>query len=316
MLPLWSVIKRKLFKVVFATIIMKTQKTLLITITALLVFILALNLTSAIVVEDVSQDTLYPGASADLKIMLDNNLDDNADDVSFSLNFASTATSPNFVPVGSADYNTDEIKEDKSREITITIKAASSIEPGIYNIPYTVSYKIDNTTYSKTGTIGITVSSKVALDFSALTETPIVGEQGKVTLKIVNKGFGQIKFVSVSVQPQGYTLLSEDKVYIGSISSDDFETAAFDVIFNKQASRLIATVTYKDLENNDRIDNVDISIPVYTREKALELGIIQKNNTWIYALIVAIIIVAWLVWRKIKKNRRLARSMNGNGGLR
>jgi hypothetical protein len=293
---------------------MKNQ-TIILSITALLVFILALNLASAIVVDDISQDKLYPGASANINIILDNNLNDDAEDVSFSLNFDSTTASPNFVPVGSADYDTDEIKEDKSREFTITIKAANSIEPGIYNIPYTLSYKIgsNNTPVTKTGTIGLTVSSKVSLDFSVLTETPVIGEQGKVTLKIVNKGFGQIKFVSVSVQPQGYTLLSEDKVYIGSISSDDFETAAFDVIFNKQSSRLIATVTYKDLENNDMVNNVDIAIPVYTREKALELGIIQANNTWIYVLVAAILLVVWLIWRAIKKKRRLARSMNGNG---
>jgi len=287
-------------------------------IITLLVFILALNFASAIIVEDISQSALYPGTSTDLNIRLANNLDDDAQDVSFSLDLTSTAVSPNFVSVGIADYNTDEIREDKSKEFSITVRAASSIEPGIYNIPYTVNYKTgnNNTPITKTGTIGVTVSSKVALDFSVLTETPVIGEQGKITLKIVNKGFGQIKFASVYVQPQGYTLLSEDKIYIGSISSDDFETAAFDVIFNKQSERLTATVTYKDLENNDRVDNVDISIPVYTREKAIELGIIQKNNTWIYALILAIVIITWLIWRKIKKNRRLARSVNGNGGNR
>jgi len=295
------------------------KKQLIITsLATLFIFILALNLASAIVIKDISQDTLYPGTSANIKIILDNNLNDDAEDVSFSLNFASTGTSPNFVPVGSADFNDDEIKEDKSREFTITIKAASSIEPGIYNIPYTLSYKIGNnaTPTIKTGTIGVTVNSKVSLDFSVLTEMPVIGEKGKITLKIVNKGFGQIKFVSVSVQPQGYTLLSENQVYIGSISSDDFETAAFDVIFTKPSERLIATVTYKDLENNDRVENVDISVPVYTREKALELGIITKNNTFMYVIIVAIVIVAWLIWRAIKKRRRLARSVNGNGGNR
>ena len=48
--------------------------------------------------------------------------------------------------------------------------------------------------------------------------------------------------------------------------------------------------------------------PEEEREKALELGIISKNNTLMYALIVVILIILWIAWRSFRKRQRLKRS--------
>ena len=138
--------------------------------------------------------------------------------------------------------------------------------------------------------------------------TAVVGSEGKVILKIVNKGFADAKFVSVRIFPEGYTLLSDNNVYIGTVDSDDFESASFDVIFNKENARLKAVVEYKDFNNNKILENVDLPIKVYTREKAIQLGIIKKSNVGLYLIISIAIILIWLVYRKIKRAKRLKQS--------
>src|SRR4030042_1646215 len=86
------------------------------------------------------------------------------------------------------------------------------------------------------------VNAETELDFSVETKNNIIGQKGKITLRIVNKGLGEVKFVSVQVFPQGYDLLSSDVVYIGNIPSDDSDSAGFDVFFNTLSPSVYAKV--------------------------------------------------------------------------
>ena len=107
-----------------------------------------------------------------------------------------------------------------------------------------------------------------------------MGRQSKINLKIVNKGLADARFVSVNLNPSGFTLLSEKEVYIGTVDSDDFETATFEVIFTSEKPKLTATVEYTDFDNSKKLDEVNLPTKVYTQEKAIELGIIQRNNCY------------------------------------
>ena len=146
------------------------------------------------------------------------------------------------------------------------------------------------------------------LSYTVSTETPVVNTQGSVTLKIVNKGFSDARFASVKIIPDGFTLLSDKEIYIGEIDSDDFETATFDVLFNSENANLIAIVEYKDFDNQVIRKNVNLPLEVFSKDKALELGIIQRSNTPIYAGVVAVLIIAWFIYRAIRKRQRLKRS--------
>lgn len=290
----------------------QTNKTQTLIALSLIFLALAVNFISALSIST-SQDILYPGSQADIAVKVENTLDKDIKDVSFGLTFTSQATSPLFTSVGSSQESVDEIEEDDSESFDFIIRASNSIEPGIYSLPYVLTYKDDNQTVTEQGTIGITVNSKTKLDFIALTDKPaVVGQKGKLTLKIINNGFGEVKFVSVNIQPQGYTLLTEDKVYIGSIASDDFETAVFDVIYKKTNARLVATVIYKTFENVDKIENVDLDFKIYTQEEALKQGVIQPNRSGYYVTAAVVILIAWFVYRKIRKARRekLRKEMN------
>ena len=276
------------------------MKTKIITIFAL--FILSLSFASAVVISDVSQQELFPGEQTNLDLSVKNTLNDDIEDVSLNLVFDNTP----FIPIGGSEDGVDEIRDGNTKNFHYVIKASQDIKPGDYNIPYEITF-LDtrkDETITKTGSIGIIVSARTELDYSAEIENNVINEQGKVTLKIINSGFGDIKFVNVQIFPEGFILLGSANDYIGTVDSDDFESATFDVIFNDENARLIALVTYKDFNNNEESITVDLPLTVYSRERAVELGIIDKNNTLLYIGGVIVLIILWFVYRYLKKRNK------------
>ena len=280
------------------------MKKVLFSLAILFILVASISLTSALVIGSVSGDTVLPGQTTRISVEVENNLQNDVDEVSLSLDLSDLP----LISIGSTEDSIDEIEEDEDENFGFRIKANSDVTPGDYNIPYTLKYKDSGDNITKTGTIGLQVTASTELSYSASSENSILKEKGKVTLKIINTGFADIKFVSVRLLPQGLTLLSESEEYIGTVDSDDFETATFEVIFNSRTARLNAQVEYKDFNNKRIIETVELPLTIYTQEKAIELGIKQKDMTLIYVLIVVILLILWFIWRAIKKRRRLRRS--------
>lgn len=265
-----------------------------------LIFI-SCNLISAMVVSSVAIDKLYPGQTASLNIDLKNTLSEDVEDVSLALNLEGTQ----FTTIGSSEDSEEEISEDDKETFNFVLKASSDMKPGDYNIPYTITYTNSNSTQkTKTGSFGITLSAKTELNYVLEEKNNVVGETGKLSIKMINSGLADIKFVSVKIASNnGFEILSNTEEYIGTISSNDFETASFDVVYQKTNADLSAIVKYKDFENNEKTETISFPVEAYSREKALELGLIQKSKTWLYATIAGIILI-WIIYKKIKKNKK------------
>lgn len=272
-------------------------------ITFAIFVMLALNLASAMTLKSVSIDTVSPGEEAQLFIEIENTLEDDAEDISLKLNLENLP----FTVVGSSESSIDELLSDDEENFAFTIKASNNVKPGDYNIPYTLSYKINSEQKQRSGLLGLTIKANPELSFTLSQEKPILGQQDKITLKIVNKGFGEARFLTLRIFPDGYTLLSDSEVYIGTIDSDDFETASFDIIY-KKSPLFTAAIEYRDFDNNKITQTVNLPLTVYTQEEALQLGLIKKNNVPLYIGVAIILIVAFFVYRSIRKRRRLARS--------
>jgi len=276
-----------------------------LTITSMIFLVLTLSLISAVTVESVDTGKFLPGSSDQVTVTLKNNLQDDVTDVSFSLNLAGTQ----FTTIGSSEDSIDEIQTDDSENFRFILKTPPEIKPGDYNIPYTITYNDGTAIVKKNGSFGITIGAKTELSYSVTSEKNVLGEKDSLKLNIVNSGLGDVRFVSVKVEGVGMDILSTKEEYIGTVASDDFETANFDVVYKSQNAKLKVTIKYKDLDNKDLTQNIELPIKVYSREEGLSLGIIQKSYAIWYVVVIIIIIIAWIIYRRIKKSRR-----NGKNG--
>lgn len=265
---------------------------------------LLLSTASAVYIKNLDIDTLTPGNEGIIQATIENDGANDIEDVSMSINLANLPLSS----VGSTQDSVNEISEDDKETLGFRIKAAPSAKPGDYQIPYLITYTENDEPKSQTGTFGISIVAQPELTFTLSQENSVIGQQGRVTLKVVNKGLADAKFVSVRVNPSGYALLSENQQYLGTISSDDFETATFDVIYNRIDANFNAVIEYTDFNNQKQTKPVSLPINVYTPQKALQLGIIQPNYTIYYILAGVVVIILIFVWRSIRKRRRLKRS--------
>jgi hypothetical protein len=272
------------------------QKQVKILCTLVLGLILLMSLTSAMVIKSVEANNFQPGSEQEITLKVKNTLDADTEDVSITLDL----TSLPFSMIGIED-NPDEISEDDTENFDFSLKALSSAKAGDYQIPYTLNY--DNET--KKGTFSLTVEAEPQLSYTVSTDTPVVGSKAKVTLKIINKGLGDAKFVGVTLIPSGYTLLSEENYYIGTIDSDDSQNENFEVIFTSQNPTITARIEYKNFDNELVTETINLPLTVYNQEQALKLGIIQANNSGTYILVSVAFIIGWIVIRKIRKKRRL-----------
>ena len=280
----------------------------LLFILTVLSLITTLNSASAIIINSVDSDILRPGQQGTLSVYVKNDFDYDVEDVSLSLDLSNTP----FSTIGSTEDSVDEITEGDKEQFIFTLTVNTNAKPGDYNIPYALTYK--NATSQKKGTFGVKIRANADLDYSASLDNPVIGEKSKLSLKIVNKGIGEAKFVTVKIVPEGYTLLSEDSIYIGSINSDDFETASFDIIVTNSAPTLIAVVNYNDLDNRLYTSNVALPLTVYSKDKAYELGIKTKSKIGLYIGIIILIIIIFIVIRSIRKRMRKNKSLKNVNG--
>ncbi len=261
---------------------------------------------SALAITDVQADTLSPGKEGQLTITITNDEDQDLHDISFFLELASLP----LISIGSSEDSTDKIREDDDDKFSFILRANPTAKPGEYNIPYILTYR--ENPQMKKGTIGIKITAPTEVEVSLNAENPVLGQQGRIILKIINKGQADARFVKITIVPSGYTIISEDTVYIGTIDSDDFDTATFDVLFTSMQSHLSGILEYLDAENVKTTRVLDLPIKTYSKQQAQELGILPRNNVPIYLGIIIFVILIWILWRIIRKKQRLKKSMKGN----
>lgn len=248
--------------------------------------------------------TIEPGGRIDISVSLDNQGDRDIMDISVSLDLSSSNLP--FIPIGSAAKKViKEIEEDESGRIEFTLMSSPDAKPDTYKIPIIVSYKNGDETVEEKSVIGLIIEAVPLLE-AAVEESEIfkVGQAGEVTVRFVNKGLGDVKFLSAELEKSAdYNILSVNTIYVGNIEPDDFETASFKLVFKRRVGQLPLRVEYKDNKNKLFEQTFNLNFPIYSEQEAIELGLESKSRAGIYIGIAAAVILFFLYRRYRKKKR-------------
>lgn len=265
----------------------------------LLIFgLLLVTHVSAFTIESVNMPAqIAPGESANIQLEIKNTLDKTYESVRVSLNLQNLPFSPY---QSSSEKIIEKIREDKVEEVEFTLISNSDAEAGIYKIPVEIRY--NNTIESSF--ISITINSKPSIDLSS-DNYLIKGKEADISIKIINKGLSNAKFMTINLlESSGFRLLSSDSVYIGDVDSNDFNTADVKLFVDKNAGSFVSipvSLTYTDALNKQYTETADVQIRAYSNNEAISLGLIKKNNTGLYVLIILGLIVLYFVYRFIRK---------------
>ncbi len=291
------------------------------------IFIAQLYLASSLAITSVTSNPreVQPGGRLTLNLEIENDLGEDIENVVVNLDLepkVNAATGqiifqPPFAPYQSSNEDTiSEISDEDSKDANFDLIVFSDAVSGTYNIPVRVSYTETSSGNRENdvslGTVSIIVNAKPKIEISSEGSALIKGTKGTITIKAVNSGLGNAKFLSVSLNPvSGIQLTGQNKVYIGNIDSNDFDTADFSIFVNANAPSTISLpvqLTYTDSQNNQVTENKVIPIKTYTAKEAAELGLVNRNSTFLIIVILIIAVIVFFVYRSARKRRRIKRS--------
>ena len=240
-------------------------------------------------------ETVYPGAKADLSLVLKNAATSSMRDISIKLNLAGTP----FTPLETtAEKRIRILEPDEEVYALFNLIADVDAESKPYKIPLTISYLDDeNNKFTKNDTIGLLIYSEPELDFNIEgTEVVSKGQSGEIVMSISNIGPSEVKFITVSLlEDESYDAISVDKAYLGNLDSDDFQTASFNVHVNKNNPNLKFRIDYKDAYNKDFSKEVLLPLKIYSNSKAASYGLV-KSNGGVISLIFWILLIAFVLY--------------------
>jgi len=231
-----------------------------------------------------------------VKMRVENPGDTIVKDLTASLDLSSTTTPFAAVESG-AERKVKQILPGESAELTFDLVALADAEPKIHKLPLSLTWSSTlGSSFSKMEYIAITVGQKPYLSIGLdSTDIVLAGKTGNVVIRVANAGPVSAKFARVSLQPNGYQLLSSGQVYVGNIDADGVETAEFKLAASPDGNALPLKllVDYEDANGQKYTDAKEISVKLYTEEEAYKLGLIQKPDyTLVYALVAIALIFA------------------------
>jgi hypothetical protein len=251
------------------------------------------------------------GDQVDIKLGIANVGSDTAKDVVITW----AKNSSIFIPIGSNSLYMNDFEGKITRYIYLKLFVNKDMQPGVYPLDIAITYK-DNTgaQYTSNQVIGLKVSSKSKIDVSLDSfspQFPVASGRVELSTRVTNLGPNDVESLSVKIDPpEKFKILGADEVYIGSLKSDDFDTAVFNFNIDKTTEpgtyKFLVEVRYRDLYNNEYVQNKTISLHIYSQAQVP----VTTQTRGIYSfinltniLIVVLIIAVFFLYRKMSRKK-------------
>lgn len=254
-------------------------------------------------------ERFVPGQETLATITVSNMGDSFIQDVAVKLDL-SAATTP-FAPINSAtEKKVKTIAAGKTADFAFNLITLGNAESSIYKVPVTITYSDSTgTSHTKSDYISLVVGTEpdivVLLDSQEFYSS---GASGEITVKFVNKGVTDVKFLNVMLNPSdGFELLSPSMVYIGNLDSDDFETADFKLYAKPTTDKYLVLpigIEYTDANNKAYHQDVELNIRLYSSAELKRYGFSNGNPLVGIIIILAIVGGGYLIFRRRKKNKK------------
>ncbi|MGM5483343.1 MAG: COG1361 S-layer family protein [Nanobdellota archaeon] len=258
---------------------------------------------AGLIVENVETEPsqLTQGSKGTLRIDLENPSDSVLREVTVSLDLSDDNLL--FAPIESASTKKlNYLNPGKTSTFRFGLMPFPEAQSKVYRIPITISYyDSTNKKVEKSELIGVIVGSEPDINFYSENFEVENGNKGTLTINSVNKGLIDVKFLNIKLEnTDDYEILSSKEYYVGSVDSDDFETAEFDMNIKTEKNKfnIKGNVEYRDA--NNKLFTKEINFPIRINNTKSE-----SSFNWLY-LVFALIIsfIGYKIWKKKKGMKR------------
>lgn len=203
---------------------------------------------------------------------------------------------------GTSTERVSSMAPDQTRTLSYTLNVDEAAENGVYSIPISLNYENEaGASISRSASTGIVIGGRPNIDVGLNNDGAVnAGSTGEVNFRFVNRGEGTAKFVQVEVMDgEGYTIRSGSSVYLGDMSSDDYQTASTEIYANSTADSVTVPVQVTYQENGqEQTFTEDVNVNVLTAEER-SLYNTSSGSPVLPIVVVLLIAVAGIYyWRK------------------
>lgn len=252
-------------------------------------------------------ETITPGGEGTITLTVKNSQAVTLRNIALQLGLYTTqgsaVTDLPFIPTNSAtEKKISRLNPGEISQVSFDIKSYPTATPGYYKLPLTMTFFDDQGTETeKTDIIGVVISAVPELKIYIEGKENLQAQsEGTITLKFVNKGINDLKFLDVEVLESDEYSINDNKEYIGDLDSDDYRSETFTLTPRGDQINLQVKVSYKD-ENNKAYESVENLVVTCDCEKTNG----ESNyTTTIVIAVLAIVVLLLLIGRRKKKKRR------------
>ncbi|MFH1209659.1 MAG: hypothetical protein V1663_02630 [archaeon] len=255
-------------------------------------------------------ERIVPGEPAKINVKIQNTQNSLMRDINVKIDFSGMP----FTPLNSInEKKINKLSADEFEILTFDIITDADAVPKPYKISLIVNfYDSGDHLNSRNYTMGLLIESIPEIQVD-LEETKVYkeGDKGKITVSVSNIGPSSLKFLSLQLKESDkYDIISNPRVYLGNLNSDDYETAEFDIYSkNSQDIELELLVTYKNAYNEEFNKIETLKLPMYSKSKALAYGLVtQKSSSFMILVYILIVIFLYAVYKEFKIQKDVGRS--------
>jgi hypothetical protein len=257
------------------------------------------DFSNALIESIVTQGNLVAGHDTTVTVNVRNTAPLNATNVVVQMEFNASGV---LLPLGSDRVFIPSIPAGGTAQAVFDLGTDANAAPGYYPITFGMSFQINQQPQPATAqTSGLTVSSTPSLEVTAQsTDITQAGSTGNVLIQVNNLGVSDVSSLQVKLLPsKDYVILSAPIQYVGSVNSNDFETAQFNIHVSDNATSplaILSEVDYSDASNTAYSKNASSPIALFSRTEAIQYGLETiPDNTLTY--VVLALVVLYLLYR-------------------
>ncbi len=208
--------------------------------------------------------------------------------------------------IGSSRERVSLIDPLSTETVSFDINVDEDADNGVYRVPLDFTYQNEvGDEIEVTQTTGLVVGGQPTLDVGIEdTDIRTSGVRDTVTFNIINKGDGRASFVDFHLEEsEDYDVISENSEYLGSMISDDYQTAEFEVYVEDGIETLEfpLTLEYQNEQGERTNQTVNVERRLFTSDELDRYGLSDRgSNIAVIAVVLVLLAGGVYYWRKRK----------------